>query len=129
MADVSIRVMSMNPKREYNIKVKGLNSEQLPDYVTKTYRDLIDLLGAEKIDIEVDASASSAIKSMEGNFFNVDAGYAITFDKRNQSFKPTQGYKTTFRQSLPIVQDSSWIRNGLDVSAYHDFSEDVIGSF
>tara|TARA_B100000949_G_C14218665_1_gene423533 strand:+ start:805 stop:1056 length:252 start_codon:yes stop_codon:yes gene_type:complete len=56
MADVSIKVMSMNPKREYNIKVKGLNSEQLPDYVTKTYRDLIDLLGAEKIDIEVDAS-------------------------------------------------------------------------
>ena len=32
MADVSIRVMSMNPKREYNIKVKGLNPEQLPDY-------------------------------------------------------------------------------------------------
>ena len=53
MADVSIKVMSMNPKREYNIKVKGLNSEQLPDYVTKTYRDLIDLLGAEQVDIQV----------------------------------------------------------------------------
>ena len=56
MADVSIKVMSMNPKREYNIKVKGLNPEQLPDYVTKTYRDLIDLLGAEQIDVKVDAS-------------------------------------------------------------------------
>ena len=44
----------MNPKREYSIEVKGLDQEQLPDYVSKTYRDLIDLLGAEQIDIKVD---------------------------------------------------------------------------
>ena len=56
MPDVTIKVMSLNPKREYSIEVKGLDQEQLPDYVSKTYRDLIDLLGAEKIDIEVDAS-------------------------------------------------------------------------
>jgi outer membrane protein insertion porin family len=79
-------------------------------------------------DIEVDESASSAIKKMQGNYFNADLGYAITLDKRNQSFKPTKGYKTTFRQSLPIIQDSSSIMNGLDISTYHDFSEDVIGS-
>ena len=35
---------------------------------------------------------------------------------------------TTFRQSLPIIQDSSSILNGLNVSSYKDFSEDVIGS-
>ena len=79
-------------------------------------------------DIEVDSTASDAVKNMEGNFFNSDLGYALTVDKRNQSFRPTEGYKTTFRQSLPIIQDSSSILNGLDVSAYHDFSEDLIGS-
>jgi len=79
-------------------------------------------------DIEVDSTASSAIKKMEGNFFNADLGYAITFDKRNQSFKTTSGHKTTFTQSLPIVQDSSSIMNGLIVSKYHEFSDDVIGS-
>ena len=79
-------------------------------------------------DIEVDAAASTAIKNMEGNFFNVDFTYGLILDKRNQSFKPTEGYRTSFVQSLPIIQDSSAILNGLDVSAYHDFSEDVIGS-
>jgi len=79
-------------------------------------------------EIEVDESASSAIKKMEGNFFNSDLGYSISLDKRDQSFKPTRGYKTTFRQSLPLIQDSSSILNGLDVSAYHDFSEDFIGA-
>ena len=66
---------------------------------------------------------------MDGNFFNADLSYGITYDKRNQVFKPTEGFKTTFRQSLPIVQDSSSIMNGLEMSAYHDFSEDLIGTF
>ena len=66
---------------------------------------------------------------MEGNFFNADFGYALTLDERNQAYKPTQGHKITFRQSLPIIQDSSSIMNGLDISSYHDFSEDLIGSF
>ena len=54
MPDVTIKVMSLNPKREYSIDIKGLAQDQLPDYVSKTYRDLIDLLGAEQIDIKVD---------------------------------------------------------------------------
>ncbi len=61
MPDVSIKVMSMNPKREYSIEVKGLDQEQLPDYVAKTYRDLIDLLGAEQIDIKVDNDSKAQL--------------------------------------------------------------------
>ena len=79
-------------------------------------------------DIEVNEDATAAVKKMEGNFFNADLAYAISLDKRNQRFRPTQGYKTTFRQSLPLIQDSSSILNGIDVSAYHGFSEDLIGS-
>ena len=79
-------------------------------------------------DIEVDGTASSAVKKMEGSFFNVDFGYRVTADKRNQSFKPTQGHKISFVQRLPVIQDSSSMLNGIDISAYHDFSEDFIGS-
>ena len=49
-------------------------------------------------------------------------------DKRNQVFQPTAGYRTQFTQSLPLVLDSSSLLNGIDVSKYHAFSEDVIGS-
>ncbi len=79
-------------------------------------------------DIEVDSTASSSVKKMEGNFFNADLGYSLASDKRNQAFKPTQGSQVVFRQSLPIIQDSSSILNGLDINSYHDFSEDLIGS-
>jgi len=79
-------------------------------------------------DIEVDSTASAAVKNMEGNFFNADLGYSLIKDKRNQKFKPTKGSKIVFLQSIPIVQDSSSILNGFDVTGYHDFSEDLIGS-
>ena len=72
MPDVSIKVMSMNPKREYSIEIKGLDQEQLPDYVSKTYRDLIDLLGAEQIDIKVD-NDSKAQLLVEDNIIRDDA--------------------------------------------------------
>tara|TARA_Y100000590_G_scaffold470261_1_gene663157 strand:- start:2011 stop:4251 length:2241 start_codon:yes stop_codon:yes gene_type:complete len=79
-------------------------------------------------DIEVDETASSAVKNMEGNFFNADLGYSLVKDERNQKYRPTRGKKISFVQSIPIIQDSSSIVNGLDISAYHDFSEDLIGS-
>ena len=79
-------------------------------------------------DIEAESSASKSIKDMEGNFFNIDFSYGLTLDKRDQSWKPTEGYKTTFIQALPIIQDSSAIFNSFNVSTYHDFSDDVIGS-
>ena len=55
-------------------------------------------------------------------------GYGITVDKRDQSFKPTDGYTATFRQTLPLVMDSSSISNGFNISSYHGITEDLIGS-
>jgi len=79
-------------------------------------------------DIEVDNSATNSIKKMEGNFINMDLLYGLTLDKRDQSFKPTDGYKAKFIQSLPLLQDSSSLYNAIDVKTYHDFSDDIIGS-
>ena len=65
---------------------------------------------------------------MDGNFTNMDFSYAITQDKRNQVFQPTSGYRTKFLQEIPLILDSSSLLNGIDISAYHAFSEDVIGA-
>jgi len=78
--------------------------------------------------LETDSTASATLKKMDGTFFNTDLSYGITLDKRNQVFQPTDGYITRFSQSLPLIQDSSSIMNGLNFSIYEDFSEDVIGA-
>ena len=78
--------------------------------------------------IEVQSTASSSMKKMDGNFTNLDFAYGIVLDKRNQIFQPTSGYRTKFLQSVPLVMDSSALLNGLDVSKYHSFSDDIIGA-
>ena len=80
----------------------------------------------EKIDVQSSASESDITFNFQPE--NVDFGYAITLDKRDQKFETTSGHKISFVQSLPIVQDSSSILNGLTVSKYFEFSEDVIGA-
>ncbi len=79
-------------------------------------------------DIEVQSTASSSIKEMDGSFTNLDFDYRITFDSRNQSYQPTSGHFTRFLQTLPILQDKSSISNGFDTIHYKGLSEDVIAS-
>ncbi len=85
-------------------------------------------LSATYEDVSAQSSASKQIRDMAGNFTNIDFEYGIAVDKRDQAFQPTDGYRTNFIQSLPLIQDSSSILNGFDSSSYHAFSEDLVGS-
>ena len=78
--------------------------------------------------IEAEDTASAQIKKMDGTFSNIDFGYGITVDKRNQAFQPTSGYRSKFLQTLPVLQDSSSILNGYEFSSYHAFSDDLTGA-
>ena len=78
--------------------------------------------------IQAEGTASSNIKKMDGTYFNSDFLYSVILDKRNQRFQPTEGYRLSFTQSLPIIQDTSSVINGVNAATYHDFSENVIGS-
>ena len=79
----------------------------------------------EKIDVQT--TASSQMKKMEGTFSNIDFSYGVAADKRNQAFQPTAGYYAKFQQSLPIILDSASILNGIDVSHYYAYSDDIVG--
>ena len=51
--------------------------------------------------------------------------------KYNFSFESSlikYGYKSKFLQQIPILQDSSSLLNGYELSSYHSFSEDVTGA-
>ena len=85
-------------------------------------------LSASYEEIEVESSASNAIKKMDGSYSNVDFLYGITVDKRNQAFQTSSGYRAKFLQSIPIVLDSSSLLNGFDLSTYYPVSEDLITS-
>ena len=80
----------------------------------------------EKLDTDVNASKS--LKKQQGTYFDTDVNYAIIKDKRDRSFQPSDGYRISFNQKIPLYSENPALLNGLDYSAYHSFSENLVTS-
>ena len=62
------------------------------------------------------------------NFDEIAGNYGFTFDKRNRAFMPTSGSIVSFRQSLPVYADKSFLSNTFSTSTYKSFNEDIVGA-
>ena len=69
--------------------------------------------------LETSDAASAIKKKQEGDYFENLISYGITLNKLDQNFQPTDGYLTSFNQTLPIYSDDSTIENSLRMSKYH----------
>ena len=78
--------------------------------------------------LETDTKASASLKKQEGNYFDTSFDYGIVYDKRNQSFQPSDGFKSSFFQSVPLISENYSLINGYTFSAYHELLDDMIGS-
>ena len=81
----------------------------------------------EKID--TNSKASTSLKKQDGNYFDTNFGYSLNYDKRNRGYQPTEGFRSLFKQSLPILADDKSIFNSYEYSSHHEFIDDMIGSF
>ncbi len=73
--------------------------------------------------LETNSSASSSIKKQEGNYFTSSLGYTFDYDARNQKFQTTEGFRTTFSQTLPIVSESDTLISSYIYDQYITISE------
>ena len=79
----------------------------------------------EKIDTSSNASANK--KKQEGDYFETLFTYGLTLNKLDQNFRPTDGYKTTFKQSLPIyATDDITFENSIFSERHFTYSEDLV---
>ena len=95
------------------------------------YKDVFISLGlsATYDDLKTESTASKSLKSQAGAFTEVAANYGFALDKRDRSFQPTEGSIVSFRQSLPVYADKSFIENTFKTSLFNSFSDDeVIGA-
>ena len=77
-------------------------------------------------DLETSSTATNIVKKQEGNYFENIVSYAITYNKLDQNFQPTDGFINNFSQKLPIYADDVSIENSLTSSIYHSLSDNLI---
>ena len=73
--------------------------------------------------LETNSLASSSIKKQEGNYFTSSVGYTFDYDVRNQRFQTTDGFRTKFSQTLPVISESDTIISSYIYDQYITISE------
>ena len=77
-------------------------------------------------DLETISSASNIIKKQEGSYFENLLTYKITYNKLDQNFQPSDGFKNNFSQTLPLISEDLTVENSFTSSAYHSLSDNLI---
>jgi len=77
-------------------------------------------------DLETSSTATNILKKQEGNYFENLLSYSIIYNKLDQDYQPTDGFKTNFSQTLPIYSDDLSIENSFTSSAYHAIGDNLI---
>ena len=100
----------------------GLNFEYLDDLNL----GLGNSIYFEKI--ETNNTASVLQKSQAGNYFDGFLKLDLDYDKRNQKFQPSEGFRSFYSLDLPIVSDTSTLTNQYNYTFYNELFEDNISS-
>ena len=133
-----------NSDRDLILSAQASETDRLKDFGYKTndtglfmgtrFEHLEDFFIAPNLSInyesiETSSSASSLLKKQEGSYFDVEGLYSLDYDKRDQSFQPSDGYLSSFSQKLPFnVGDNQTITNSYEFTTYHEYMEDVVAS-
>ena len=86
------------------------------------------LIVLESEDLKTNTNASTALKKQDGNYNNVELDYNFFYDKRDKTFRPTDGYYSSFDQTLPLLSNDYSISNKYDYRFYHKLSENMISN-
>jgi len=78
-------------------------------------------------DLETDSTASAAMKKQNGSYFDTFFNYTVAYDRRNQSYKPSDGFISRFTQNIPLISNNYTLTNTYDFRVYDKFfNENVV---
>ncbi len=86
------------------------------------------LIVFEAEDLTTDSTASAALKKQDGNYNTIELDYNFLYDKRDQSFRPSDGYFSRFNQTLPLVSNDYSLSNTYDFKTYHKITENTVSN-
>ena len=79
--------------------------------------------------IETDSTASARQQKQEGNYFDTFLKFNFDYDKRNQKFKTSDGFRSNYSIDLPIISDTNTVTNIYNYKVFNEFFENNITSF
>ncbi len=79
--------------------------------------------------METDSTASARQKKQAGNYFDTFLKFNFDYDKRNQKFKTSDGFRSNYNINVPIISDNNTLTNRYNYKIFNEFFENNISSF
>ena len=73
--------------------------------------------------IKTNSTASEAQQKQEGSYWDSFLNLDFDYDKRNQKFQTSSGFKSFYSIDIPIVSDNNTLKNFYNYSHYFDLFE------
>mgnify|MGYP001216769068 CR=1 FL=1 len=133
-----------NSDKSVNLNIQSLETDKLSDSGYKTnktgfgfgtgfeYQDDLFLgLGQETYyeKIETNSSASASQKSQEGNYWDTFLNLNLDYDKRNQKYRPTEGFRSSYSVNLPMISDNNSLTNTYIYTVYKELYQENVTKF
>ena len=80
----------------------------------------------EKID--TDSTASARQKKQEGNYFDNFIKFNLDYDKRNQKFRTTDGFRSFYSLDLPLISETKTLTNTYNYKVFSELYENNLSS-
>ena len=115
-----------NSEKSIYTTIEALENDKLSDFGYKTNRtglafgtnfeyfdDVRFGLGTSNYfeKIETDSTASTRMKKQEGNYFDSFLKIDLDYDKRNQRFQTSDGFRSFYSVDLPLLSDTNTLKN------------------
>ena len=79
--------------------------------------------------ISTSSAASTKQRSQEGNYFDNYVNLSFDYDKRNQKYKTTEGFRSVYNLGLPIISDNNTMTNSYNYKYFSELYENNISTF
>ena len=130
-----------NTEKSIYTTLEALENDKLKDFGYKTNRTGLALgtnfeyfddvrlgLGTSNYfeKIETDSSASTRMKKQEGNYFDSFLKLDVDYDKRNQKFQTSDGFRSYYSVDLPLVSDTNTLKNEYNYKFFTELYENNV---
>tara|TARA_B110000027_G_scaffold126271_1_gene144469 strand:+ start:2685 stop:4937 length:2253 start_codon:yes stop_codon:yes gene_type:complete len=143
----SISISNPNYKgtdKSLNFKAESTTTDRLANFGYKSmkkgfslgsgsefYEDLFLNVGVSTFHerLSTTSTASTHVKKQDGSYFDAFVDYTLAYDKRNQKYKPSEGFTSKFTQKLPVINKSNTITNVYELKLYEQFFDQNVLSY
>ena len=80
-------------------------------------------------DISTKSTASANLRKQSGSFIESKFSYGLDYDMRNQRFQTTEGFRSKFNQTIPLISEEYSFGNMYDYKTWYKLPNDMVTSF